>query len=103
MGPWSTRAPRADNAGMPRTLYDKIGEAHVVHVEDDGTTLMYIDRHFVHEVSTPQAYDGLRAAGRKPWRVDSLIATADHSTPTERWDEGLAGIRDDKARLQIET
>jgi 3-isopropylmalate/(R)-2-methylmalate dehydratase large subunit len=86
-----------------QTLYDKLWDAHVVHVEDDGTTLLYIDRHFVHEVSTPQAYDGLREAGRKPWRADSVIATADHSTPTDRWDEGIAGVRDAKARLQIET
>ena len=88
---------------MGQTLYDKLWDSHVVHVEDDGTALLYIDRHFVHEVSTPQAYEGLRAAGRKPWRVDSVVATADHNTPTTGWEQGIAGVRDGLARLQIET
>ena len=86
-----------------RTLYDKLWDSHVVHVEDDGTALLYIDRHLIHEVTSAQAYEGLRAAGRKPWRVDSVVATADHNTPTTDWDEGLAGVRDPLARLQIET
>jgi len=86
-----------------RTLYDKLWESHVVHVEDDGTALLYIDRHLVHEVTSAQAYEGLRDAGRKPWRVDSVVATADHNTPTTNWDEGLEGVRDRFARLQIET
>jgi len=88
---------------MAKTLYDKLWESHVVHVEDDGTALLYIDRHLVHEVTSPQAYEGLRAAGRKPWRVDSIVATADHNTPTTGWDEGIAGVRDPMARQQIET
>ena len=88
---------------MAKTLYDKLWESHVVHVEDDGTALLYIDRHLVHEVTSPQAYEGLRAAGRKPWRVDSIVATADHNTPTTDWDEGIAGVRDPMARQQIET
>jgi len=88
---------------MGRTLYDKLWDAHVVHVEDDGTALLYIDRHLVHEVTSAQAYEGLRAAGRKPWRVDSVIATADHNTPTTNWDEGIEGVRDPFARLQIQT
>src|SRR5688572_25852418 len=88
---------------MAQTLYDKLWDSHVVHVEDDGTALLYVDRHLVHEVSSPQAYDGLRAAGRKPWRVGSVVATNDHSTPTEGWSEGLAGVRDPMAKLQIET
>jgi 3-isopropylmalate/(R)-2-methylmalate dehydratase large subunit len=88
---------------MAQTLYDKLWDSHVVHVEDDGTALLYVDRHFVHEVSSPQAYEGLRAAGRKPWRAGSVVATNDHSTPTDHWDEGLAGMRDAVARLQIET
>ncbi len=88
---------------MAQTLYDKLWDSHVVHVEEDGTALLYIDRHLVHEVSSPQAYDGLRAAGRRPWRAGSVVATNDHSTPTERWSEGLAGVRDPMARLQIET
>jgi 3-isopropylmalate/(R)-2-methylmalate dehydratase large subunit len=88
---------------MPQTLYDKLWDSHVVHVEPDGTALLYIDRHLVHEVTSAQAYDGLRAAGRKPWRVESVVATADHNTPTTHWEEGLAGVRDPFAKLQIET
>ena len=88
---------------MPQTLYDKLWDTHLVHVEDDGTALLYIDRHLVHEVTSAQAYEGLRAAGRKPWRIESVVATADHNTPTTNWDEGLAGVRDPFARLQIET
>ncbi len=88
---------------MAKTLYDKLWESHLVHVEEDGTALLYIDRHLVHEVTSPQAYEGLRAAGRKPWRVDSIVATADHNTPTTNWEEGIAGVRDPMARLQIET
>jgi 3-isopropylmalate/(R)-2-methylmalate dehydratase large subunit len=88
---------------MPQTLYDKLWDSHVVHVEDDGTALLYIDRHLVHEVTSPQAFEGLKLAGRKPWRIDSVVATADHNTPTERWEEGMAGVNDPFARLQIET
>ena len=88
---------------MAQTLYDKLWDSHVVHVEDDGTALLYIDRHLVHEVTSPQAYEGLKVAGRKPWRVDSVVATADHNTPTTNWNEGMAGVRDQLARLQIET
>jgi 3-isopropylmalate/(R)-2-methylmalate dehydratase large subunit len=88
---------------MPQTLYDKLWDSHVVHVEEDGTALLYIDRHLVHEVTSPQAFEGLKLAGRKPWRIDSVVATADHNTPTEHWEEGMAGVRDPFARLQIET
>ena len=88
---------------MAQTLYDKLWDSHVVHVEEDGTALLYIDRHLVHEVTSPQAFDGLKAAGRKPWRMDSVVATADHNTPTDHWDEGMAGVRDKFAKLQIET
>jgi 3-isopropylmalate/(R)-2-methylmalate dehydratase large subunit len=88
---------------MAQTLYDKLWDSHVVHVEDDGTALLYIDRHLVHEVTSAQAYEGLTLAGRKPWRVDSVVATADHNTPTTNWDEGMAGVRDPFAKLQIET
>src|SRR4249920_3533858 len=76
---------------MGQTLYDKLWDGHVVHVEEDGTALLYIDRHLVHEVTSPQAYEGLRAAGRKPWRIDSVVATADHNTPATNWNEGMAG------------
>jgi len=88
---------------LGKTLYDKLWESHVVHVENDGTALLYIDRHLVHEVTSAQAYDGLREAGRKPWRSESVVATADHNTPTTDWREGIAGVRDPMARLQIET
>ncbi len=85
---------------MIKTLYDKLWESHVVHVEDDGTTLLYIDRHLVHEVTSPQAFEGLKLAGRKPWRVSSIVATADHNTPTKEWEKG---IEDPISRLQVET
>ena len=88
---------------MGQTLYDKLWDSHVVHVEDDGTALLYIDRHLIHEVTSPQAYEGLKLAGRKPWRSDSVVATADHNTPTTDWDKGIAGMRDRMARQQIET
>jgi 3-isopropylmalate/(R)-2-methylmalate dehydratase large subunit len=88
---------------IARTLYDKLWDSHVVHQDKDGTTLLYIDRHLVHEVTSPQAYEGLKLAGRKPWRVDSVVATADHNTPTRRWDKGMAGIVDPVSRLQVET
>ncbi len=83
-----------------RTLYDKLWDSHLVQQDSDGTALIYIDRHLVHEVTSPQAYDGLRLAGRKPWRVDSIVATADHNTPTKDWDQG---IRDPISRMQVET
>jgi len=88
---------------MAQTLYDKLWDSHVVHVEDDGTALLYIDRHLIHEVTSPQAYEGLKLAGRKPWRVESVVATADHNTPTEGWERGLEGIRDPFAKLQVQT
>ncbi|HZM43740.1 MAG TPA: 3-isopropylmalate dehydratase large subunit [Burkholderiales bacterium] len=86
-----------------RTLYEKLWDSHLVHEAADGTALVYIDRHLVHEVTSPQAYEGLRLANRKPWRVDSIVATADHNTPTRRWDRGIAGIEDPVSRLQVET
>jgi 3-isopropylmalate/(R)-2-methylmalate dehydratase large subunit len=82
------------------TLYDKLFDSHVVRTEPDGTALVYIDRHLVHEVTSPQAYEGLRLAGRTPWRTSSIVATADHNTPTRDWD---AGIRDPISRTQVET
>jgi 3-isopropylmalate/(R)-2-methylmalate dehydratase large subunit len=89
-------------AGL-RTLYDKLWDEHVVRVETDGTTLLYIDRHLVHEVTSPQAYEGLRLAGRQPWRASSIVATADHNTPTRGWENGLDGIADPVSREQIVT
>ncbi len=87
---------------MAKTLYDKLFDSHVV-TEENGTALIYIDRHLVHEVTSPQAFEGLRLTGRKPWRISSIVATADHNTPTNGWDKGLSGIADPVARLQIET
>ena len=87
-------------AMLARTLYDKLWDSHVVRAEADGTALLYIDRHLVHEVTSPQAYEGLRLAGRKPWRTGSIVATADHNTPTRDWDQG---IRDPVSRTQVET
>jgi len=83
-----------------KTLYDKLWDSHVVRIDDDGTALLYIDRHLVHEVTSPQAFEGLRTAGRKPWRVDSIVATPDHNVPTT---DRSAGITDPIARLQVET
>ena len=88
---------------MPRTLYDKIWDEHVVHTEDDGTTVLYIDRHLVHEVTSPQAYEGLRQAGRKVWRISSIVATADHNTPTTGWEDGYDGIADPISKEQVMT
>jgi 3-isopropylmalate/(R)-2-methylmalate dehydratase large subunit len=86
-----------------RTLYDKLWDSHLVHQAPDGTARIYIDRHLVHEVTSPQAYEGLKLAGRKPWRADSVVATADHNTPTRNWERGIAGIADPVSRLQVET
>ena len=85
---------------MPHTLYDKLWDAHLVHEESDGTALIYIDRHLVHEVTSPQAFEGLEINGRKPWRLKSIVATADHNVPTTARDEGIA---DPISRLQVET
>jgi 3-isopropylmalate/(R)-2-methylmalate dehydratase large subunit len=86
-----------------RTLYDKLWDDHVVHTEADGTSVLYIDRHLVHEVTSPQAFEGLRLAGRKPWRITSIVATADHNTPTTGWELGLDGITDPTSRQQVVT
>ncbi len=82
-----------------KTLYDKIWDAHVVR-QDGDTALLYIDRHLVHEVTSPQAFEGLRLAGRTPWRVDTILATPDHNVPTT--DRSL-GISDAISRIQVET
>ena len=83
-----------------KTLYDKLWQSHVVREEADGTCLLYIDRHLVHEVTSPQAFEGLRLSGRKAWRSSSIVANPDHNTPTDHWDEG---IKDPVSRLQVET
>jgi 3-isopropylmalate/(R)-2-methylmalate dehydratase large subunit len=86
-----------------KTLYDKLWDAHVVRSEEDGTALLYIDRHLVHEVTSPQAFEGLRLAGRKPWRTNSVVATPDHNVPTTGQSGGIEGIDDPIARTQVAT
>jgi 3-isopropylmalate/(R)-2-methylmalate dehydratase large subunit len=91
---------------MPgQTLYDKLWDMHEVVRRDDGSSLLYIDRHILHEVTSPQAFEGLRLAGRKPWRVAANIATPDHNVPTTSVERagGLAAISDEVARLQVQT
>jgi 3-isopropylmalate/(R)-2-methylmalate dehydratase large subunit len=83
-----------------KTLYDKLWDSHVVREESDGTCLIYIDRHLVHEVTSPQAFEGLRLSGRKIWRNSSIVANPDHNTPTDHWERG---IEEPIARLQVET
>ena len=85
---------------MPQNLYDKLWQSHVVQEDADGTALIYIDRHLMHEVTSPQAFEGLRLAERKPWRNTSIVATADHNTPTNFWERG---IEDPVSRQQVET
>ncbi|CAM5791026.1 3-isopropylmalate dehydratase large subunit [Castellaniella caeni] len=85
---------------MPQTLYDKLWDAHVVHQGPDGTCLLYIDRHLVHEVTSPQAFEGLALAGRKPWRIAANLAVADHNVPTT---DRSQGIKDPISRLQVDT
>lgn len=83
-----------------QTLYDKLWQSHLVHTEADGSALLYIDRHLVHEVTSPQAFEGLRLAGRKPWRSDAAVAVPDHNVPTTHRAEGIV---DPVSRLQVET
>jgi 3-isopropylmalate/(R)-2-methylmalate dehydratase large subunit len=85
---------------MQRTLYDKIWDEHVVHTEEDGTAVLYIDRHLVHEVTSPQAFDGLELAGRKVWRVSANLAVSDHNVPTTDRSHGIA---DPISKLQVDT
>ncbi|KRP44437.1 3-isopropylmalate dehydratase large subunit [Pseudomonas poae] len=87
-----------------KTLYDKLWDSHEVKRRDDGSSLIYIDRHIIHEVTSPQAFEGLRLAGRKPWRVDSIIATPDHNVPTTAERKGgIDAIADTVSRLQVQT
>ena len=87
------------NAGAPRTLYDKIFDAHVVERAEDGTCVLYIDRHLVHEVTSPQAFEGLRMAGRKVRRPDQTIAVPDHNVPTTP--DRVNGIENPEGRIQV--
>jgi 3-isopropylmalate/(R)-2-methylmalate dehydratase large subunit len=86
-----------------KTLYDKLWESHLVRTDEDGTALIYIDRHLVHEVTSPQAFEGLRLAGRKPWRTSANLATPDHNVPTTERSGGVSTIVDPVSRLQVET
>lgn len=88
-----------------QTLYDKLWHSHLVQQRDDGTALIYIDLQLIHEVTSPQAFEGLRIAGRKPWRSDGNLAVPDHNVPTEREERlaGVAGIADPISRLQVQT
>ncbi|MET0049720.1 MAG: 3-isopropylmalate dehydratase large subunit [Candidatus Thiodiazotropha sp.] len=86
-----------------RTLYDKLWESHVVRTDEDGTALIYIDRHLVHEVTSPQAFEGLRLAGRTPWRQEANLATPDHNVPTTERSGGVSTISDPVSRIQVET
>ncbi|ORF02817.1 3-isopropylmalate dehydratase large subunit [Snodgrassella alvi] len=83
-----------------QTLYEKLWNSHIVQEQADGTVLLYIDRHLVHEVTSPQAFEGLKLAHRPLWREQSIVATADHNTPTDHWDEG---ITDPISKLQVNT
>jgi 3-isopropylmalate/(R)-2-methylmalate dehydratase large subunit len=85
-----------------KTLYDKLFDSHIVRSEDDGTALLYIDRHLLHEVTSPQAFEGLRLANRKPWRADAALAVPDHNVPTVAA-ERAKGIADPVSRIQVET
>ncbi len=87
---------------MAKTLYDKLFDSHVVR-EENGTALLYIDRHLVHEVTSPQAFEGLKLAGRKLWRINSVLAVPDHNVPTTNRSTGVAGIADPISRLQVQT
>ena len=87
---------------MPKTLYDKLMSAHVVR-EEGSTLLIYIDRQLIHEVTSPQAFEGLEMAGRKPWRIDANLAVPDHNVPTTERSSGVSGISDPISKLQIET
>ena len=85
---------------MARTLYDKLWDDHVIHVEEDGTAVLYIDRHLLHEVTSPQAFEGLEIAGRKLWRNAANLAVSDHNVPTTDRSEGIV---DPVSKLQVDT
>ena len=90
---------------QPRTLYDKLWDSHLVKQRDDGSALIYIDRHLIHEVTSPQAFEGLALAGRKPWRLDANLAVPDHnvSTDPEERKGGYAQMKDEVSRIQLQT
>jgi 3-isopropylmalate/(R)-2-methylmalate dehydratase large subunit len=88
---------------LTKTLYDKLWDAHVVRIDDSGAALLYIDRHLIHEVTSPQAFEGLRLAERQPWRVNANLAVPDHNVPTTDREAGITAITDPISRLQVST
>lgn len=88
-----------------KTLYDKLWDSHLVRQQEDGSCLIYIDRHLLHEVTSPQAFEGLRMAGRQPWRLDTNLATPDHNVPTTKQERsvGVDGIEDPVSKIQVVT
>jgi 3-isopropylmalate/(R)-2-methylmalate dehydratase large subunit len=100
LGAYVVTMAAEETAMTPRTLYDKLWDSHVVRSDPGGTALLYIDRHLVHEVTSPQAFEGLRLAGRRPWRAGANLATPDHNVPTTK---RSAGIADPVSRIQVET
>ena len=95
-----TSSDSTPSGSGPRTLFDKIWDSHLVDRQDDGTCLLYIDRHLVHEVTSPQAFEGLRLAGRKVRQPERTLAVADHNIPTS---DRSRGIDDEESRIQVET
>jgi 3-isopropylmalate/(R)-2-methylmalate dehydratase large subunit len=94
--------PTSSEPTAPATLFDKLWHRHVVDISDDGETLLYVDRHLVYEVTSPQAFEGLRLSGRKPWRKETVLATADHNVPTRAQERITAdSIRDPLSRMQV--
>ena len=88
---------------LAKTLYDKLWDAHVVRIDDSGAALLYIDRHLIHEVTSPQAFEGLRLAQRQPWQVNANLAVPDHNVPTTDREAGITAITDPISRLQVST
>ncbi|MEM8594845.1 MAG: aconitase family protein, partial [Pseudomonadota bacterium] len=88
-----------------KTLYDKLFDSHLVKEREDGTALLYIDMQLLHEVTSPQAFEGLRLANRTPWRRDGSLATPDHNVPTSKAERasGVDGIEDQVSKLQVVT
>lgn len=93
------------NSTTGKTLYDKLWQDHLVLQRDDGSSLIYIDRHLLHEVTSPQAFEGLELANRQPWRLSANVATPDHNVPTvsKERSEGVSGIKDETSRIQVKT
>src|SRR6056297_2965930 len=94
------RPPTMSQSSAPKTLYDKIWDAHLVHEAEDGTSVLYIDMHLVHEVTSPQAFEGLRLAGRQVRRPDATVAVPDHNVPTDV--DRAKGIENEESRIQVE-